>query len=101
MTQQRKSLFSKSIKDELKAKFFNVDKIRVKGYDLLNDPLSNKTLAFPDHERERLDLDGLLPPTILNMKEQANLYMEEYEKGVLEMAASNPDIKTLKTGVTP
>lgn len=93
--------FTKGIRDYLIRNFHKVDIIRKKNIDLLNDPLLNKTCAFPHNERDRLDLRGLLPPAVLSMEHQAELYMEEYKLGLLEIAASHPDDETLKSGVTP
>lgn len=93
--------FSKNIREYLKDKFEKVETVNYKGMAILNDPLTNQTLAFTNSERDRLSLRGLLPPKILSMEEQANLYLEEYERGVMEMAAMNPDKDTLASGVTP
>jgi malate dehydrogenase (oxaloacetate-decarboxylating) len=47
-------------------------KIRTKltGYDLLNHPRLNKGTAFPDEERDRFSLHGLLPPHVGTLAEQ-------------------------------
>lgn len=97
---QPQRLFSKNVKKHLINNFHKVDKTRKKGADLLNDPLNNKTCAFPLKERDRLELRGLLPPAVLSMDQQAELYMQEFKMGLMEMAASSPDDDTLKSGVT-
>jgi malate dehydrogenase (oxaloacetate-decarboxylating) len=43
---------------------------RLTGYDLLNNPLLNKGTAFPDEERDRFFLHGLLPPHVGTLEEQ-------------------------------
>ena len=93
--------FTKGIKEYLVRHFHKVDVTRKKNIDLLNDPLINKTCAFPFKERDRLELRGLLPPAVLSLEHQAELYMEEYKLGLLEIAAAHPDDETLKSGVTP
>jgi malate dehydrogenase (oxaloacetate-decarboxylating) len=47
-------------------------RIRTKltGYDLLNHPGLNKGTAFPDDERDRFSLHGLLPPHVGTLEEQ-------------------------------
>ncbi len=47
-------------------------RIRTKltGYDLLNHPGLNKGTAFPDEERDRFALHGLLPPHVGTLPEQ-------------------------------
>ena len=40
---------------------------RLSGYELLNDPLSNKGTAFTEDERDALDLHGLLPPHVASL----------------------------------
>jgi hypothetical protein len=44
-------------------KFLRAEIVRKKGRSLVNDPLSNKGLAFPMTERDRLSLRGLVPPS--------------------------------------
>ena len=49
-----------------------------KGRDILDDPLFNKSLAFPRTERDRMGLRGLLPaPVIRTMNEQERIVMDE------------------------
>jgi malate dehydrogenase (oxaloacetate-decarboxylating) len=43
---------------------------RLTGYDLLNNPRLNKGTAFPDEERDRFFLHGLLPPHVGTLAEQ-------------------------------
>ncbi len=40
------------------------------GAALLHDPASNKGTAFTEEERDRLHLRGLLPPRVLNLRQQ-------------------------------
>jgi malate dehydrogenase (oxaloacetate-decarboxylating) len=42
------------------------------GYQLLTDPRFNKGTAFSQAERDRLELNGLLPPSIGNLDEQVS-----------------------------
>jgi malate dehydrogenase (decarboxylating) len=93
--------FTKGIRDELMDKYLKIEIVRNKGSEILNDPISNQTLAFDFAERDRLNIRGLLPPTVLTMDQQAELLLQEYEFGVMEMAARSPDDETLKSGVTP
>jgi Malic enzyme, N-terminal domain len=44
--------------------------VRRSGYELLNDPLLNKGVAFPEPERDAFELHGLLPPHIGSLDEQ-------------------------------
>lgn len=37
------------------------------GFGLIHDPLYNKGTAWPPHERDRLGLRGLIPPSFLDM----------------------------------
>ena len=46
-------------------------KVRKRGYDLVRDPLLNKSSAFSDEEREVFGLHGLLPTRVNSMDEQA------------------------------
>src|SRR5471032_569570 len=43
---------------------------KLTGYDLLNHPGLNKGTAFPDEERDRFSLHGLLPPHVGTLAEQ-------------------------------
>jgi malate dehydrogenase (oxaloacetate-decarboxylating) len=45
-------------------------KVRKRGYDLVRDPLLNKSSAFSDEEREVFGLHGLLPTRVNSMDEQ-------------------------------
>ncbi len=49
------------------------------GPDLLVNPLTNKGTAFPLEERERLRLDGLLPPVVSTICEQVERVYENYQ----------------------
>src|ERR1700710_949639 len=42
------------------------------GYQLLTDPRFNKGTAFSQAERDRFELNGLLPPSIGNLDEQVS-----------------------------
>jgi len=70
--------FIKRIKNFIQNKYSKIEIINFRGESVLNDPFSNKTLAFPHDERDRLHLRGLLPPTVITMEMQSDLYMEEY-----------------------
>jgi malate dehydrogenase (oxaloacetate-decarboxylating)(NADP+) len=48
----------------------------VTGIQCLSDPLLNKGTAFPRAERERLGLEGLLPPRVESLAEQAARVLE-------------------------
>lgn len=43
---------------------------RLKGHDVLTNPLVNKGTAFTDAERDALGLRGLLPPRVFTLEEQ-------------------------------
>ncbi len=55
------------------------------GRALLNDPLVNKGLAFSEQERGELGLEGLLPPRVLTMEEEAALAYEEYRQKTTDL----------------
>lgn len=46
------------------------------GYELLNDPLLNKGVAFPEAERDAFGLHGLLPPHVGTLDEQVDRHLE-------------------------
>ncbi|RIW31323.1 NAD-dependent malic enzyme [Bacillus salacetis] len=50
----------------------------LKGKDVLANPFLNKGTAFTKEEREDLGLDGLLPPQVLTLDEQAKRVYEQY-----------------------
>src|SRR3954452_22013946 len=50
------------------------------GYDLLNSPLLNKGTAFTEEERDLSDLDGLLPPMIATLEEQAARRLQAFRQ---------------------
>jgi malate dehydrogenase (oxaloacetate-decarboxylating) len=50
-----------------------------KGKALLLDARTNKGTAFTQHERDELDLHGLLPPTVFSMKQQLARTYENFQ----------------------
>ncbi|WP_160724856.1 NAD-dependent malic enzyme [Bacillus sp. USDA818B3_A] len=56
----------------------NVIITTLKGKEVLSNPFLNKGTAFTKEEREDLGLDGLLPPRVLTLDEQANRTYEQY-----------------------
>jgi malate dehydrogenase (oxaloacetate-decarboxylating) len=52
--------------------------VDVRGRALLADPLTNKGTAFPLVERERLGLDGLVPPAVSTMTQQLERVYEAF-----------------------
>ena len=51
---------------------------RLSGYELLNDPLSNKGTAFTEDERDALDLHGLLPPHVASLDLQVQRRLDAF-----------------------
>lgn len=49
---------------------------RSEGVEVISDPLYNKGTAFPEGERDRLRLRGLLPPTVTTMELQVKRFMK-------------------------
>jgi malate dehydrogenase (oxaloacetate-decarboxylating)(NADP+) len=49
-----------------------------RGYDLLHDPLLNKSTAFTEAEREKLGLAGFLPPAVESMEDQVGRVLERF-----------------------
>jgi malate dehydrogenase (oxaloacetate-decarboxylating) len=54
--------------------------ISITGQRLLDDPLLNKSTAFPEAERRELGLMGLLPLHISNIEEQLARVYENYQR---------------------
>ena len=50
------------------------------GVALLRDPLLNKGTAFSREEREEFGLEGLLPPHVFGIEEQATRVLENYRR---------------------
>ncbi|MEK3789433.1 NAD-dependent malic enzyme [Paenibacillus sp. FSL K6-1230] len=50
----------------------------LKGKDVLANPLLNKGVAFTYEERQRLGLNGILPPTVLTLEEQVERAYEQF-----------------------
>jgi malate dehydrogenase (oxaloacetate-decarboxylating)(NADP+) len=48
--------------------------------DLLRDPILNKGTAFTRDERRALGLEGLLPPIVFSMDQQAQRVLENYQR---------------------
>jgi malate dehydrogenase (oxaloacetate-decarboxylating) len=55
------------------------------GHELLGNPLVNKGLAFSEDERLRLGLEGLLPPRVLTIEEDAALAYDEYQQKTTDL----------------
>ncbi|MCP8969933.1 NAD-dependent malic enzyme [Ectobacillus ponti] len=56
----------------------NVIITTLKGKELLSNPFLNKGTAFTKEEREELGLEGLLPPRVLTLEEQAKRAYDQY-----------------------
>jgi len=48
------------------------------GYELLNDPLLNKGTAFTEAERDEFDLQGLLPPHVMELDYQVKRRVDAF-----------------------
>jgi len=53
--------------------------VDTRGRALLTDPLTNKGTAFPLDERERLGLEGLVPPAVATMDQQLERVYENFK----------------------
>ena len=53
---------------------------KLRGTDLIHDPLYNKGTVFSKAERDQLGLAGLLPPRILSLEEQKKKIFEVFSK---------------------
>nr|DAD47564.1 TPA_asm: hypothetical protein HUJ06_017501 [Nelumbo nucifera] len=54
--------------------------IHKRSLDILHDPWFNKGTAFSTTERDRLDLRGLLPPTVMTAQQQIDRFMVDLKK---------------------
>jgi len=61
----------------------------LRGAELLKTPTINKGTAFTQEEREELGLEGLLPPRVLNIDEQARRAYEQYSKQPDDLAKNS------------
>ncbi|MFB5675001.1 NAD-dependent malic enzyme [Paenibacillus terreus] len=52
-------------------------KTPLRGKDVLSNPLLNKGVAFTEEERRDLNLNGILPPTVLSIEEQVSRAYEQ------------------------
>ena len=52
----------------------------MKGLELLNNPFFNKGSAFTKEEREKFNLNGLLPTKVRTIEEQANQTYDEFTR---------------------
>jgi malate dehydrogenase (oxaloacetate-decarboxylating) len=50
------------------------------GYQLLSDARLNKGTAFTDEERDAFGLHGLLPPTVMNIKDQVGRRLQAFRE---------------------
>ena len=48
------------------------------GKDVLSIPTLNKGVAFSEEERQELGLEGLLPPTVLTLEQQAERAYKQF-----------------------
>jgi malic enzyme len=62
-------------------------KVSKTGRELLNDPFLNKGGAFTENERLELGLEGLLPPRVRTLEQQAKVAYENVKR----IGASDPD----------
>ena len=54
--------------------------VRRKGQALITDPMLTKGTAFPEEERTKLGLRGLLPPAVSNIDQQLQRVYEGYQR---------------------
>lgn len=53
---------------------------KVRGIDLLRDPYLNKGTAFTLKERQIMGIHGLLPPAVLNQKQQTQRILDNFRR---------------------
>ncbi|MCZ1269204.1 NAD-dependent malic enzyme, partial [Paenibacillus tundrae] len=54
-------------------------KTSLKGKDVLSNPMLNKGTAFNEEERRELNLNGILPPMVLNIEEQVSRVYQQLQ----------------------
>lgn len=59
------------------------------GIELLRDPQANHGVAFPPERRRALGLEGLLPPAVLTLEEQARRVWEQLGRQVDDLARNS------------
>ncbi|XP_012941494.1 NADP-dependent malic enzyme [Aplysia californica] len=70
---------AKSTPSSLSAnKDVNIGRPRVRGVDIMRDPILNKGMAFTLEERQLLGIHGLLPPALLTQDRQAYQVMQNF-----------------------
>jgi len=62
------------------SEWVNATKRRLRGAELLANPILNRGTAFTDAERSALGLHGLLPPQVETLEEQAQRAWEAYQR---------------------
>jgi len=82
-------------------KYLRAEIVHKKGFNLISDPLYNKGLSFPQTERDRLSIRGLIPPSTLDIDEQHDIVMQEFNTGWAARAASDPNDEIINSGVKP
>ena len=66
-----------------------VAKTANRGRYVLRDPQLNRGTAFTVQERAALGLEGLLPPGVLSLEEQANRSYEQYSAQPTDLAKND------------
>jgi malate dehydrogenase (oxaloacetate-decarboxylating) len=61
----------------------------LKGKTVLSIPYLNKGSAFTKEEREDLNLEGLLPPTVLTLEEQVKRAYQQFKKAADDLQKNN------------
>ncbi|MBY0094339.1 NAD-dependent malic enzyme [Priestia aryabhattai] len=61
----------------------------LKGKTVLSTPYLNKGSAFTKEEREDLNLEGLLPPTVLTLEEQVKRTYQQFKKAADDLQKNN------------
>ena len=98
-------------------RYLRAEIVRKKGRGLVNDPIYNKGLAFPNSERDRLSIRGLVPPSMyvgvilflwdaikcfffcsLDIDFQQQIIMDEYRQGWAARAELEPEDEIIKSG---